>query len=121
MGSSKDRAGKDRLLRRELMVVLMERYDSIRAHEGHLETARGILDALADLMRRRNLPKVVETLEICGILSSEEARHFLGEGSTQQVIEEAFASSSPYPCQFAIGFTLEIRRRFRNIYKFISL
>lgn len=103
MGSSGYGAGKGRLLQKELMVVLMHRYDSVMAGEGHLEVARGILDALADLMRRRNLSRVVETLEICGIISHAEARHFLGADSEQQVIEEAGASSGPHPRYFVFS------------------
>lgn len=96
--SVKHGAGKNGKLRRErLKVVLMSRFEESNG------TAQSIWDALADLMKGRDLSEVVETLEICGILSHSESLEY----EEQQAIEEARASSSPiYAAPMTVTFRL---------------
>lgn len=96
-GSGNYGTGKNGKRRRELMAVLMTRYQNLVSVISHQEAAWpeeelseraiSILEALSDLMRRKELTGTVGSLEICGILSHEEAEHFLGTG--QQTIKEA--------------------------------
>ena len=77
-------------------MVLMSRYDSVRSDEDRLEEAWCVADALVDLVMRRNYFEVVETLELCGIISHREAMHFLGADRWQQTVEEAKGLLQPH-------------------------
>lgn len=93
---------KYRLLRKELEVVLMNRYmvtrsgDGIILEEERRNMALCIIDALFDLQHKGDLSEIVEALEISGVLSPSEARHFLGIGSLRQsTLEEAVQPPLP--------------------------
>ena len=124
-GSGNYGAGKnDRLLRSELMAVLMNRFDGMidemncREEAPHgielSERAQAVWHGLADLMRRKELSEVVEALELAGILSHTEARHFLRAGARkQQVIKEATGLLQPLstPPTFGIEGIMKALKR----------
>ena len=124
-GSGNYGAGRnDRLLRKELMAVLMNRFDGIinemNCHEeapygiGLTEKAQAVWHGLADLMRQKELSEVVEALELAGILGHEEARHFLRAGARkQQVIKEATGLLQPLstPPTFGIEGIMKALKR----------
>ncbi len=74
------------------MTVLVGKYALMANHEAECTGLSGkafsILDALADLMRRRDLGEIVEIMELCGILGREEAQHFL-RSRAQKATKEA--------------------------------
>ena len=83
----------------------MDRYSNLESVMRHNEetwprkemarNARCILDALRDLVMMRDLQEVTDSLEMSGILSSKEARHFKAKDLRTTIKEATGLLQSP--------------------------
>jgi hypothetical protein len=93
---------KHGLLREELKELLMSRYmvarsgEGIILDEGRRAEALCIVDALLGLRQHEDYLEIVQSLEMSGVLSAKEARHFLGISSRRQLTLER-AALPPLP------------------------